>query len=198
MLKIKRFVGGCLESNCYIINSAEKGSCYIIDPGYEAGRIVKYVEENSLNAKGIILTHHHHDHVGAAAETAECLKCPVMISFEDSLQYRGKADKYLEDGDIIDLDGETLKIAKTPGHTMGSVCIIAEESKTVFTGDTIFDTDLGRTDFKDGSEAEMIRSCREVIDKWPNDYRIYPGHDESATMKQVRTYNSEFLHCLEV
>lgn len=81
---------------------------------------------------------------------------------------------------------------------MGSVCIIAEESKTVFTGDTIFDTDLGRTDFKDGSEAEMIRSCREVIDKWPNDYRIYPGHDESATMKQVRTYNSEFLHCLEV
>ena len=198
MLKIKRFVGGCLESICYIINSAEKGSCYIIDPGYEAGRIVKYVEENSLKAKGIILTHHHHDHVGAAAETAECLKCPVMISFEDSLQYRGKADKYLEDGDIIDLDGETLKIAKTPGHTMGSVCIIAEESKTVFTGDTIFDTDLGRTDFKDGSEAEMIRSCREVIDKWPNDYRIYPGHDESATMKQVRTYNSEFLHCLEV
>ncbi len=197
MLKIKRFKGGCLESNCYVISNREKGSCYIIDPGYEAGRIVGYVEENSLKAKGIILTHHHHDHVGAAAKVAGSLGCPVMISFEDSLKYKGKADAYIEDGTVFNLDGEQLRAVRTPGHTLGSVCIISEESKAVFTGDTIFDTDLGRTDFKDGSEAEMIKSCKTVIDKWPGDYRIYPGHDESAAMKQVRTYNVEFLHCLE-
>ena len=84
------------------------------------------------------------------------------------------------------------------GHTHGSICIISDLSKVVFTGDTIFDTDLGRTDLEDGSEKEMISSCKEVIDKWPNEYQIYPGHDGSATMKQVRTYNTEFLQCLEV
>lgn len=198
MLKIKRFVGGSLESNCYIINNREKGSCYIIDPGYEPAKIIEYVEENSLDAAGIILTHHHHDHVGGAAEIAGHFNCPLMISFEDSLKYKEKVDVYLEDGDFLELDGEKLKILKTPGHTMGSLCIVSEASRTVFTGDTVFDTDLGRTDFSDGSEADMIRSCREVIDKWPNDYRIYPGHDESATMKQVRTYNGEFLQALEV
>lgn len=197
MLKIKRFVGGWLKSNCYIINNKNCGGCYIIDPGYEPERIIKYVEENSLKAKGVILTHHHHDHTGGADDVAEYFGCPVMISFEDSLKYKGKADSYLEDGDELELDGEILKIFKTPGHTKGSVCIVSEESKTVFTGDTIFDTDLGRTDLEDGSETEMISSCRNVADRWSNDYRIYPGHDESATMKQVRIYNREFLQCLE-
>lgn len=198
MLKIKRFVGGCLESNCYIISVRDGGSCYVIDPGYDAEKIVGYIEENSLKVKGIILTHHHHDHVGAAADVAEHFGCPVMMSFEDSLHYKRKADVYLEDGMSLELDGELLKTAMTPGHTMGSVCVISEESKVVFTGDTIFDTDLGRTDFKDGSAEAMASSCRNVIDKWPNDYRIYPGHDESATMKYIRMYNSEFLSCLEV
>jgi len=198
MLKIKRFVGGCLESNCYIINNKNGNECYIIDPGYEADRIINYVEENSLKAKGVILTHHHHDHVGAASKVCAHFSCPAMMSFEDSLMYKEKVDVELNEGDALELSGEILKIVKTPGHTHGSICIVSEESRVAFTGDTIFDTDLGRTDFKDGSDEEMIKSCREVIDKWPNEYRIYPGHDESATMKQVRTYNKEFLHCLEV
>lgn len=195
-MKIKRFVGGSLKSNCYIINNAKGAYCYVIDPGYEPARIIKYIEENSLNPVGIILTHHHHDHTGAASKVAEHFDCPVMMSMEDSLMYRGKVDKYLADGDVLSMNGEELSIVLTPGHTHGSICIISNESRVVFTGDTIFDTDLGRTDLEDGSETEMTDSCKKVIDNWPNDYRIYPGHDESATMKQVRTYNSEFLQCL--
>ena len=97
---------------------------------------------------------------------------------------------------VIDLDGETLKVYHTPGHTWGSVCILSEKSKVVFTGDTIFDTDLGRTDLEDGSPKAMEESCRDVINKWSNEYTIYPGHDESASMKIVRQYNQEFLSCL--
>ena len=196
-LEIKRFVGGSLESNCYIINKQDRGECYIIDPGYEPKRIIKYVENNCLVVKGIILTHYHHDHVGGAPKISDHFDCPVMMSFEDSLRYKGKTDVCLKHGDSIVMDGEILDIVRTPGHTKGSICIISDANKVVFTGDTIFDTDLGRTDFEDGSDKEMIWSCKNIIDKWPNEYRIYPGHDESATMKQVRTYNKEFLQCLE-
>ena len=100
-------------------------------------------------------------------------------------------------GDVLELDGETLRIFNTPGHTWGSICILSEKSKVVFTGDTIFDTDLGRTDLSDGSPRDMKESCRNVIDKWSNEYTVYPGHDGSATMKQVRKYNQEFLDCLK-
>lgn len=196
-LKIKRFVGGSLESNGYVISARPEGDCYIIDPGYEPQKFIKYIEEGNLRMKGVILTHHHHDHVGGAAKIADYFDCHVMMSFEDSLVYRGRVDIYLKDGDLIGLDGEDLRVYLTPGHTKGSICIVSPKSRVVFTGDTIFDTDLGRTDLQDGSEEEMKESCRKVINLWPDDYTIYPGHDGSATMKQVRKYNGEFLQCLE-
>ena len=74
---------------------------------------------------------------------------------------------------------------------------MSDKNNAVFTGDTLFDTDLGRTDLEDGDEKEMISTCKNIIDKWPDRYTIYPGHDQSATMKTVRRYNSEFLQCLE-
>lgn len=196
-MEIKRFVGGNLESNCYIISAKAAGECYVIDPGYAPAKIIKYIKEKGYAVKGILLTHHHHDHVGGAGKITDEFGCPVMMSFEDSFKYKGHVNIFLKDGDSLDLGGETLQIAVTPGHTAGSLCIVSDKSQTVFTGDTIFDTDLGRTDFSDGSDEAMRLSCRNVINKWPDAYRIYPGHDESATMKQVRKYNEEFLGCLE-
>ncbi len=196
-MKIERFVGGSLESNCYVISIAGRGQCYIIDPGYEAKKIVNHVQNKGLKCLGVILTHHHHDHVGAADKVSDVLECPVMMSFEDSLMYKGKVDNYLQDGDVLILEDEEMKILATPGHTHGSICILCEKSRVIFTGDTIFDTDLGRTDLSDGSFEEMRKTCRNIIDRWHDSFRIYPGHDDSATMKQVRMYNKEFLDCLE-
>lgn len=197
-MKINRFVGGSLESNGYIIRRRDGGSCYIIDPGYEPQKFIDFVKKEGLTPLGVLLTHHHHDHVGGAARVADALSCPVLMHRIDALQYGGKVDVELEDGDTLDLDGETLQILLTPGHTAGSICILSEKSKVVFSGDTIFDTDLGRTDLADGSPRDMIRSCCDVIDKWSNEYTVYPGHDGSATMKQIRKYNQEFLDCLKV
>jgi glyoxylase-like metal-dependent hydrolase (beta-lactamase superfamily II) len=198
VLKIKRFVGGSLESNCYVIRTTNGGSCFIIDPGYEPQRIIDFVKKENLVPAGVLLTHHHHDHVGAAAKVADVLECPVMIHELDAYYYRGSVSRLLCDGDELDLDGELIRVYHTPGHTAGSVCFLSEKSKVVFTGDTIFDTDLGRTDLEDGSPADMIASCRNVIDRWSNEYIVYPGHDTHAAMKQIRIYNQEFLACLEV
>ena len=112
-MKIKRFVGGGLESNGYIISSRSRGGCYIIDPGYEPKRFIDYVESEGLNLLGIILTHHHYDHVGAAARLRDYFDVPVMMHEIDSLRYRGNVDRYLNDGDLLDLDGETLRIFST-------------------------------------------------------------------------------------
>lgn len=196
-MKIKRLVGGSLESNGYIISRMRGGSCYVIDPGYEPKRFIAYIAEQGLAMQGVILTHHHYDHVGGAEKLRDYFECPVMMHEQDAFVYRQPVDRLLADGDEIDLDGETLRVYHTPGHTRGSICMLSEKSKVVFTGDTIFDTDLGRTDLADGSPQDMIKSCKAVIDKWSNDYTIYPGHDGAATMKQVRQYNQEFLDCLE-
>ena len=196
-MKNKRLVGGSLESNGYIISRMRGGSCYVIDPGYEPKRFIAYIAEQGLAMQGVILTHHHYDHVGGAEKLRDYFECPVMMHEQDAFVYRQPVDRLLADGDEIDLDGETLRVYHTPGHTRGSICILSEKSKVVFTGDTIFDTDLGRTDLADGSPQDMIKSCKAVIDKWSNDYTIYPGHDGAATMKQVRRYNREFLDCLE-
>lgn len=196
-MKIKRYVGGSLESNGYIISNRSKGSCYIIDPGYEPKKFIDYIEDEGLKLLGIILTHHHYDHVGGAARIRDYFGVPVMMHEMDANVYKGTVDRQLSDGDVLNLDGETLQILNTPGHTWGSICILSEKSKVVFTGDTIFDADLGRTDLADGSPQCMEESCRSIIDKWSNEYTIYPGHDDSATMKQVRKYNQEFLECLK-
>lgn len=196
-MKIKRYVGGSLESNGYIISNRSKGSCYIIDPGYEPKKFIDYIEDEGLKLLGIILTHHHYDHVGGAERIRDYFGVPVMMHEMDANVYKGTVDRQLSDGDVLNLDGETLQILNTPGHTWGSICILSEKSKVVFTGDTIFDADLGRTDLADGSPQCMEESCRSIIDKWSNEYTIYPGHDGSATMKQVRKYNQEFLECLK-
>ena len=192
-MKVKRYIGGTLESNGYIIYEKQGGQCFIIDPGYNPKRFIKFVEENQLQCNGIILTHLHHDHVGGAKAIKDKLGCPILMHEDDAFVYKGEVDVYLKSDDVLDLEEEKLKVLHTPGHTKGSICIMSEKSRVCFTGDTIFDTDLGRSDLAGGSESDMRDSVCNVIDKWENDITIYPGHDNGCTMKLVRQYNQEFL-----
>ena len=192
-LKIKRYVGGSLESNGYILFQKDGRKCYLIDPGYQPKKFIQYIEEQNLIPAGIILTHLHHDHTGAAEAVSSYFECPIYMHEADAFVYRGRVDHHLVDGDTFDLEGENLTVLHTPGHTRGSNCIYSEKSKACFTGDTIFDTDLGRTDLDGGSETDMAASIKHVVDRWDNQIIIYPGHDNSCTMKFVRANNQEFL-----
>lgn len=196
-MKIQRFIGGMLESNGYVIYQNEGQTCYIIDPGYNPKVFIEFLEKHNLDVKGIILTHHHYDHTGAVDRIKDIYDCPVYLHRSDCDMYKKPVDIYMEDGDVIDLDGEKIVVINTPGHTKGSVCLYSEKSKMVFTGDTIFNVDLGRTDLQDGSEWEMEDSIINKIDKWSNDIMIYPGHGDGCTMKKVRKINKEFLNIIE-
>lgn len=192
MLKIERLICGMLESNCYVIYHEDGGQCYVIDPGYGARAISDVIRTHSLKPKAILLTHHHYDHVGAVKKLRDEFPCPVYLHRADCDMYGKPVDVYMEDGDIIDLEGELIRVVSTPGHTKGSVCFLSEASKVVFTGDTVFNVDLGRTYLEDGSEAEMRDSILNVVDGWNNDMMIYPGHGDGCTMKTVRKINAEF------
>lgn len=199
-MKIKRFTGGLLESNCYIVTSSypcKTQTCYIIDPGYESKKIIDHILTGDLVPEGIILTHHHHDHCGGAPRIRKELDCPVMIHTMDADRYPDAVDRYLEAGDIIELAPEDeLTVLHTPGHTEGSICLMSDANKVCFTGDTIFNVDLGRTDLDDGDPQDMRNSIINIVDKWSNDVTIYPGHGDPATMKTVRRINKEFLEMI--
>lgn len=196
-MKIKRFIGGMLESNGYVIFQKEGGEAFLIDPGYNSKVFIEYIKAHDFTLKGILLTHHHYDHVGAVERVKDVFDCPVYLHMRDCDMYRKNVDVYMEDGDILYLEDEAIKVINTPGHTHGSVCFYSEKSRLCFTGDTIFNVDLGRTDLEDGSENEMRDSIVNIIDKWPNDIMIYPGHGDGCTMKKVRKINNEFLELTE-
>lgn len=195
-MKIERIVGGVLESNGYILSV--KKEAIIIDPGYNPRKFLNYLHENDLKLKAVILTHLHSDHVGAAHRIGVETGASIYMHRDDAAVYGGHVDVILDDRDVLHLGDELLEIIHTPGHTKGSICIMCPKSRICFTGDTVFDTDLGRTDLKGGSEEDMRKTVTKVISSWSNDIYIYPGHDEGASMKFVRRYNEEYRSMLPI
>jgi len=197
-MDIERIVCGSLEANCYIIFRKDGGSAYIIDPGYDKAHTQAFVKEHGLSVKAILLTHGHHDHSGKANALAEYYGVEVCVHMGE-LEYsnfkgtRISADKFLEDGETLDLDGERITVFHTPGHSVGGLCYYSDKSRVAFTGDTIFNVDLGYTHFETGSAEQMKQSLINVVNKRGNDVTIYPGHGDPATMKYVRSVNREFL-----
>jgi len=194
-VKVISITGGVLASNGYVIYDKEHGESFIIDPGYKGRKFLKIVSEFDLTLKGILLTHHHHDHVGGVDEIKALTSCPVYMHPADLRLYNKHVDALLENGDKLKLGDEELTVMHTPGHTKGSICLYSEQSRIAFTGDTLFEAEIGRTDLIDGSPDEMKNSICNVIGGWSNEITIYPGHGDSCTMEYVRKNNPEYLYC---
>ena len=196
-MNIERIVSGSLEANCYIIYRKDGGSAYIIDPGYDFKHTSDFIKEHDLKVKAVLLTHTHPDHSGKANALADHYGVPVCARREEFDFFKGggrlTADRLFDSDETLDLDGEPVSVLHTPGHSAGGLCFYSEKSRVAFTGDTIFNVDLGYTHFKGGSAAQMKESLRNVVNKWGNDVTIYPGHGDPATMSYVREVNSEFL-----
>ena len=90
-MKIKRYVGGTLESNGYILFQKEGKKCYIIDPGYQPKKFINYIKDAELEPAGIILTHLHHDHTGAAEAVRDVFDCPIYMHEETAFPLTWKA-----------------------------------------------------------------------------------------------------------
>jgi len=191
MLKIHKLTLGLYQTNTYIIHDDASTSCCVIDPGYEADTILSKVESLGLTLEAILLTHGHFDHVGAVRDLAADTGCRVFLCPEDALLppmfTAGKlyyTDTYAE-GSLLNVAGLYIHVLHTPGHTPGSVCLIAENS--LFSGDTLFAGSCGRTDIG-GDWATILKSLRRLSDM-EADLTVYPGHGESTTLAAEKRYN---------
>ncbi len=191
-MEIIRKVFGELLNNCYIIFDCGSGEAYVIDPGYEAKKLASIIRKRSFDLKGIILTHFHYDHSEACEELRTYTGAPVFIHKSDARMYKGHIDAEIEDGCTFQLGGETIETVHTPGHSRGSICLVARQSKNAFTGDTVFPTDTGYVIFDGGSAEDMQDSIQRLDRILTDDFMIWPGHEDNVSMSYVRKHNREY------
>ncbi|MDL2293250.1 MBL fold metallo-hydrolase [Ruminococcaceae bacterium OttesenSCG-928-D13] len=178
--------GPPLYTNCFLIIS-DAGHAVAVDPAAEARRFEEALEENGATLSAIFLTHGHHDHVGSVEPLRAKYGAKVYLNEADAKQFGIKADESFTDGQEIVLDELRFKVYSTPGHTPGSVCI--EIGDLLFTGDTLFAGDIGRTDFPGGDQKAMRESLKKLRDTVPGDPQVLPGHEEFSSMEQERKNN---------
>ncbi len=192
MLKVHALALGAYQTNCYIFHDQLSKSCCVVDPGYEADRILDKLASLDLTLEAILLTHGHFDHVGAVRELAAETGCAVYLHSADltmppmmtagPLYY---THTYAE-GDQLRLAGLDIAVLHTPGHTPGSVCLLTEA--TIFSGDTLFQGSCGRTDLPGGDWATILQSLKRLAALEGN-FWILPGHGGSTTLRDEKRYN---------
>jgi len=192
---IKTLPVGMLETNCYIVTDEETKECAIIDPGGDSNTILDYIESNKLKPVAIFMTHGHYDHHMALDEVIAATGAPAYIH-ESEINRSGQQGRhkmndngslhYYAEGDVIKAGNLEFLIIETPGHSTGSVTLICNDA--LFTGDTLFRGDCGRTDLEGGSEDVMMQSLKR-LSELNGDYEVYPGHAESSTLSYERSFN---------
>ncbi len=160
------------EDNYAYLLQSPCGKTAIIDPG-EADPIIKVLDNKNLTLDYILITHHHWDHVNGIAKLKKKYGCPVIVPQAEFNKIKG-ADIGLNDKDIFELGSEKAQIIQTSGHTMGAICYYFEDSKALFTGDTLFSLGCGR--LFEGTAKDMFNSL-EKLKALPNDTLVYCGHE---------------------
>lgn len=202
MINIKCFVIGMIGTNCYLIGDEATGELAVIDPADHSDALIKEIDDRGGKLAYILLTHGHYDHITGAAELCERYHPTVCASEKEVMliaepgynlsKNHGIAikpftvDRPLADGEVIKLGESEIRFLLTPGHTMGSGCYIVDDC--IFSGDTLFCTSVGRTDFPTSSMRDMMRSVQRLKDL-DGDYDVYPGHDIFTTLDRERKYN---------
>ena len=187
---VKTYPLGSLQTNCYIAIDEDTNKAAIIDPGAQANYLIKEIEALGINIDVILLTHCHFDHDGAVTELKDKYKVDVYLN-EAEEEYMNidttgifgklpKFYKYFNEGQEIKVGNLTFKTIFTPGHTKGGTCFLVEDN--VFTGDTLFNSSIGRTDFLGGSYNELINSIETKLMTLDNNVNVYPGHGPKSTI----------------
>ena len=189
-MRIHTVSGGLLGTNCYLVWEEGNDDCVAIDPGFSSGEILAVIRAQGKNLQAVLLTHGHFDHVGGARGLQEATGCKVYIHPAD-LGLPG----YLTQGEIpatdyyektLSIAGLNMQVLHTPGHTPGSVCLIAGDS--IFSGDTLFAGSCGRTDFPGGSWSQILASLLR-LSKLEGDLQVLSGHGEASHLEAERKYN---------
>jgi hydroxyacylglutathione hydrolase len=206
---VRSFTVGQVAENCYVArrDGADRG--LIIDPGDEAERILGAVDELGIGIDAILVTHTHFDHIGAVAPVAQAtgapvycpeIEVPVLADIMSYVPWPGfgpfesyDADETVAGGERLDLAGLAIDVLSTPGHSPGHVsyCIPAEQA--LFSGDVLFQGSIGRTDLPGGDAPTLFRSIATLVDAFPPETTVYPGHMGITTLGRESATNPFLL-----
>ena len=206
-MSIQQYVVSVCATNCYFAINDDTKEVLIIDPGASAKQLAEKVKEHGLKPAGILLTHGHFDHAAAAEELAQLLDVKIYAheAEKETLETPGlnlsgwegvtetyHADVYVKDEQELDLAGFKVRVLFTPGHTVGGCCYYFTEQGALFSGDTLFEGSIGRTDFPKGSASQLIRAIKDKLMILPEETAVYPGHGDMTGIGMERV-NNPFL-----
>ena len=202
-LKVEQLVLGPLDSNCYIVWDDDSKIGVVIDPGDEADIILKRVKELDIEIKYILATHGHFDHVGAVAPVKRELNAEFLAHKDDLffiedgenaasrwniiIEQPPKPDRFIGDGDTIKVGGCVFEVLHTPGHSPGGISFL--HNAMVFVGDTLFQSNTGRTDLRMGSFEDLEKSIKTRLYNLPDDTIVYTGHGPNTTIGSEKRHN---------
>lgn len=200
-LCVDKIIIGVMETNCYLVYDEDTKKVIVVDPAKRG------VYDTLINAgftvDSVILTHGHFDHIMGCHEMQEkgikvyaldkekALLEDAKLNASEGIRrpYTVEADGFFSDGQEVELAGLKFKVISTPGHTSGSCCYYFEDDKAMITGDTLFAGSVGRSDFPTGDEATIIDSVHMLVDTFPGDVVIYPGHGNASTIEKEKRFN---------
>lgn len=193
---IKKFDNGLLSSNVYLVYSKNQGM--IVDCGALVDPVSKFAKENNIEVKYIVLTHGHYDHVGYLPDYIKSFPCAKVMCHSDEVKVLVDSEANVSEligtpcvynydytmvceGDKIEIGDLSFTVLHTPGHTPGGICLLCEEEKILFTGDTLFKNGYGRCDFKYGDFSLLRLSLYRLLEL-DKGISFYAGHGEKSTI----------------
>ncbi|HYV15452.1 MAG TPA: MBL fold metallo-hydrolase [Conexibacter sp.] len=213
MIDARLFTVGPVQENCFVVRQADGDRAVVIDPGEEAPRLLAAVDDLGVAVEAILLTHTHFDHVGAVAPVAKATGAPVYCPklergvLADIMRFvpwpgfgpfeSYEADELLAGGERLELAGLTFDVVFTPGHSPGHVtyALAGEEPPALFSGDVLFQGSIGRTDLPGGDHQTLLASIAGLLDAYPDETVVHPGHMGLTTLGAERATNP-FLEAL--
>jgi len=206
---LEGLVVGMFQSNCYVVGSEATREALVVDPGDEADRILATLKRHNLEAKLIVVTHTHVDHVAALQAVRDATGASVAMHRDAYESSKGDAglmrmllgasappvgepDLPVEDGDKLKVGDLEFEVLFCPGHAYGHICLVGQG--VVFTGDALFAGGIGRFDLPGGNGKLLLRSIRDKLLTLPDDTIVLAGHGPSSTIGEEKNSNPFLLY----